>query len=161
VQTWTSSIDQLLPILDYNIRDGRTYMYDRNKPLFPFGYGLSYTTFEYSGLKLSQSAIKDGDIVNISMSIKNTGSVNSDEVVQLYVSFPDSKVVQPAKALKGFKRVYIPAGETLNVTIPVKADELRYWNEAQHAFVLEKGRIQVMVGASSEDIRLTGTLDAN
>ncbi|UCG28153.1 MAG: glycoside hydrolase family 3 C-terminal domain-containing protein, partial [Bacteroidales bacterium] len=160
VQTWSASIDQLLPILDYNIRNGRTYMYDRNKPLFAFGHGLSYTSFEYSGLEMDRATIEDGDIVTVSIDVGNTGSVNSDEVVQLYVSYPDSDVERPVKALKGFKRVHIPAGESITVSIPLKTDELRYWDEKEHAFVLEKGEVQILVGASSDDIRLTGTLIA-
>ncbi len=160
VQTWTASIDQLLPILDYNIRHGRTYMYDQHEPLFAFGHGLSYTTFEYSDLKMDKSNIRDGEIVNISLVVKNTGSVNSDEVVQLYVSHPESKVARPIKALKGFKRIHIPAGESIPVIIPLKADELSYWDEDKHAFVLEKGKVDIMVGASSSDIRLTETIVA-
>jgi len=156
VQTWSASIDHLLPILDYNIRNGRTYMYDRHEPLFPFGHGLSYTSFEYADLSMDRKIIVEGDVVTVTLFVKNTGSVSSDEVVQLYVSFPDSKVERPVKALKGFKRVHIPAGESMTITIPLKADELRYWNKEKHAFVLEKGEVHVMVGASSEDIRLRG-----
>ncbi len=107
VQTWSASIDQLLPILDYNLRDGRTYLYDKNKPLFAFGHGLSYTSFEYANLKINQLSIKDGETVNISVDVKNTGTMSSDEVVQLYVGFPDSKVSRPIKALKAFKRINI------------------------------------------------------
>jgi len=158
VQTWSASIDHLLPILDYNIRNGRTYMYDTHEPLFPFGHGLSYTSFEYTDLTMDRKTIADGEVVNVSLIVKNTGSVSSDEVVQLYVNFPDSKVERPAKALKGFKRVHIPARESLTVTIPLKADELRYWNEEKQAFVLEKGAVSLMVGASSVDVRLSGVL---
>ena len=75
-------------------------------------------------------------------------------------SFPDSKIERPVKALKGFRRVHIPAGENKTVIIPLKADELKYWNEEEQAFVLEKGKLQLLVGASSEDIRLTGTIEA-
>ncbi len=160
VQTWSSSIDHLLPILDYNIRNGRTYMYNRHEPLFPFGHGLSYTSFEYSDLVIDRKTIQDGETVNVSLTVKNSGSVNSDEVVQLYVSFPDSKVERPVKALKGFRRIHIPAGESIKVTIPLVTDELRYWNKEKHDFVLEKGQLKLMVGASSADIRLTGTLEA-
>jgi len=160
VQTWTASIDQLLPILDYNIRDGRTYMYDKHEPLFPFGHGLSYTTFDYRNLKMAKSTIKDGDIVDVSVDVKNSGNMDSDEVVQLYVSYPESMVDRPIKALKGFKRVHIPAGKSVTVIIPLKADELRYWNVSRHAFVLEKGKIDLMVGASSADIRLRGSIEA-
>jgi len=160
VQTWSASIDQLPPILDYNIRHGRTYLYDPHEPLFAFGHGLSYTTFEYSDLKPEKTKIRNGDIVNISMNVKNTGNVSSDEVVQLYISYPESKVDRPVKALKAFKRIHIPAGETAKVIIPLNADELRYWDEDKHAFVLEKGVIQLLAGAASDDIRLTGKIEA-
>ncbi len=159
VQTWSASIDHLLPILDYNIRNGRTYMYDRHEPLFPFGHGLSYTSFEYADLTMDRKIIGDGGVVNLSLTVKNTGSMSSDEVVQLYVSFPYSKVERPVKELKGFKRVHIPVGESITVTIPIKGNELRYWNTDEHAFMLEPGQVHVMVGASSGDIRLTGSLE--
>jgi len=160
VQTWPASIDELLPILDYNIRNGRTYMYDRHTPLFAFGHGLSYTTFEYSGLEMSKSTIKDGDVVEVTLRVTNTGALSSDEVVQLYVRFPESQVEQPIKALKGFKRVHVPAGESIFVTIPLKADDLKYWDEERHEFVLEKGNVEILLGASSADIRLTGSIMA-
>ncbi|MFC2123633.1 glycoside hydrolase family 3 C-terminal domain-containing protein [Bacteroidota bacterium] len=160
VQTWSASIDQLPPILDYNIRNGRTYMYDKNEPLFAFGYGLSYTSFEYSNLNLEKSKIKDGEVINISLEVKNTGTVNSDEVVQLYVSYPESNVERPIKELKGFKRIHIQAGESKNVIIPLDVEDLKYWNVDQHAFVLEKGELELVIGASSQDIRLRGSLKA-
>jgi len=159
VQTWSASIDQLLPILDYDLRHGRTYMYDKNEPLFCFGHGLSYTTFEYSNLKIDRKELKDGETAGITVNIKNTGSMAGDEVVQIYVNYPDSKVGQPMKALKGFKRVNIKAGETIPVTISVKSDDLKYWDVDKHAFVLEKGKVTVMIGASSSDIRLNGELE--
>lgn len=154
VQTWSASIDDLLPILDYDITHGKTYMYDKTKPLFAFGHGLSYTKFEYADLKLSKPTIWNGETVDVSVNVKNSGSVNSDEVMQLYVAFPESKVTRPIKALKGFKRIHIPAGQTVTVTIKLKAEELKYWDEQQHAFVLEPGIITIMVGGASDDIRL-------
>jgi beta-glucosidase len=160
VQTWPVSIDALPPILDYNIRHGRTYMYSQHKPLFAFGHGLSYTTFEYSGLQTEKTSIKDGDIIDVSLKVANTGSVSSDEVIQLYVRFPDSDVDRPMKALKGFQRVHIPAGESKIVTIPLKAQDLKYWDVDAHAFVLEKGKVELMVGASSADIRLKEMIQA-
>jgi len=160
VQTWPESIDQLLPILEYDIRRGRTYMYDKNEALFPFGHGLSYTTFEYSDLSMEKETIKDGETLNVQLTLTNTGDISSDEVVQLYVSFPDSEVERPIKALKGFRRIYVPAGESIKVSIPLEADELRYWDVEDHKFVLEKGKINLMVGASSENIRLEGKLEA-
>lgn len=158
VQTWSSSIDQLLPILDYDITHGRTYMYDKNKPLFAFGHGLSYTTFEYSGLKLSKPVIKNGETITVTVSVKNVGNVNSDEVVQLYVAFPNSKISRPARALKGFKRVHVPAGQTVAVTLQLKAEDLKYWNAEKKTFTLESGDVELLIGAASDDIRVQGRL---
>ena len=156
VQTWSASIDELLPILNYNIRDGRTYMFDKHEPLFAFGYGLSYTTFEYSGLSIDKQTIVDEEEISVSVNVKNTGRFNSDEVVQVYASFPGSKVKRPIIALKGFKRVNIPAGQTQKVTITIPSDELKYWDINKHAFALEKGTIKLSVGAASNDLRLNG-----
>ena len=158
VQTWPSSIDQLLPILEYNIRKGRTYMYSKAEPLFPFGHGLTYTTFEYSGLKTDKKVVREGETVNITLNLKNTGNYDSDEVVQLYASFPGSEVERPAIALKGFSRVHVVKGEEKTVTIPLDIAELSYWDTEKHAFVLEKGKVNLHVGASSADIRLKGEI---
>jgi beta-glucosidase len=154
VQTWPSSIDQLLPILEYDIKKGRTYMYSKAQPLFPFGHGLTYTTFEYSSLKTDKRVIRQGDTVNVTLQLKNTGNYDSDEVVQLYVSFPESKVERPAIALKGFSRVHLGKGEEKTVIIPLDAGELAYWDVEKHAFVLEKGKVILHAGASSADLRL-------
>ena len=159
-QTWVSSIDQLQPMLDYNIRNGRTYMYFRDKPLFPFGYGLTYTTFSYSGLNSGSASIKAGETLAVSFDITNTGNFDSDEVAQLYVSFPGSSVERPIKQLKGFRRVFIKKGETIHVTIPLKAEDLSYWDTGKNAFILEKGKISFFVGPSSVESRLKGEITA-
>src|SRR6185437_9232273 len=91
VQTWPRSLDQLPPMMDYDIRHGRTYMYFRDQPLYPFGYGLSYTTFEYKDLKTSERTLKSPSI-DVSVVVKNTGKRAGDEVVQLYVKHLDSRV---------------------------------------------------------------------
>ena len=160
VQTWSASIDHLQPILDYDIRNGRTYMYDSHEPLFPFGHGLSYTTFEYSDPEISRKVIREDDAIDVQVRIKNSGITDSDEVVQLYVTHPESKVERPPIALKGFERIHIPAGESRSVTLTLKADELKYWDEKQHDFVLEKGNVNILIGASSADIRLNTTIEA-
>jgi len=158
VQTWAKSIEDLPPILEYNIRNGRTYMYNTKEVLFPFGYGLSYTSFEYSDLKMSQKSLKENEVLDVTVTIKNTGSRDSDEVLQLYVRYPESKVSRPNLALKGFQREKFGAGETRVVHIPLKAEDLKYWDTGQNSFVLEKGPVEILVGASSEDIRLNGSI---
>lgn len=158
VQTWITSIDQLPPILDYNIRNGRTYMYHKHTPLFPFGHGLTYTGFSYSALKTDNRVLSAGETVKISFKIRNSGIYDSDEVAQLYVSFPDSKVERPALALKGFSRIHVKKGEEKTVTIPLKADDLSYWDETGNKWTFESGRIDFFIGPSSVDKRLEGSL---
>lgn len=158
VQTWPSSIDQLPPILEYDIRKGRTYMYSIAAPLFPFGHGLTYTSFRYSGLKTAKKYIHEGETVDVTLRLENAGDYDSDEVVQLYVSFPGSKVSRPAIALKGFSRVHVRTGEIKEVTIPLRAEDLMYWDAERHKFSLEQGKVNIFVGASSSDLRLKGEI---
>ncbi len=160
VQTWSASIDQLPGMLDYNIRNGHTYMYDKNEPLFPFGYGLTYTDFDYAKMKTEKPEIRDGETINVTVTIENKGNYDSDEVVQLYAGFPDSQVERPAIALKGFKRVFISKGQTKDVVIPLDSEDLKYWDVDKHAFVLEKGKINIFAGPSSADAKLKGQLSA-
>ena len=158
VQTWITSIDQLPPILDYNIRNGRTYMYFKNEPLFPFGYGLTYTSFRYSGLKTEKKTLSMDETVNVTFSVQNTGNFDSDEVTQLYVTFPGSKVDRPLKALKGYNRVLIRKGETKTMTIPLNGRDLAYWDTNSNKWTIEPGKIEFFVGSSSADARLKGSL---
>ena len=124
VVTWPKSLDQLPPMMDYNIRDGRTYMYFKGEPLYPFGYGLSYTTFKYSNLRTSSSELaKDGTVI-VSVDVTNTGSRAGDAVVQLYVKHQNSKVERPREELKGFQRVGIQPGETKTVQMTLKGSAL-------------------------------------
>lgn len=128
VQTWVKSIEDLPPMMDYNIRNNRTYMYFKGQALYPFGYGLSYTTFAYSNLRASTSRLaKDGQ-VTVSVNVRNTGKRDGQEVVQLYVTHVGSKVERPIKELKDFQRVTLKAGETKTVQIPLKAKDLAYWD---------------------------------
>ncbi len=158
VQTWITSIDQLPPILDYNIRNGRTYMYLKEAPLFPFGYGLTYTTFKYSGLKTSKTPIGMDGTAEISLTVTNTGNFDSDEVAQVYVSYPQSAIQMPARALKGFTRIFIRKGETKTITIPIQGKDLAYWDEGNKKWSLIPGKMNFFVGPSSEDARLKGSL---
>ena len=155
-QTWVKDITDLPPMMDYDIRHGRTYQYFKGKPLYPFGFGLSYTSFEYSNMKTSKPTLTDSILVSVN--VKNTGKRDGDEVIQLYVSYPDSKVERPRQQLKGFKRVFIPAGKTETVQIPLKASDVAYWNVEKHAFVVEKGKLKLIIGSSSTDIKQTKIL---
>jgi beta-glucosidase len=145
---------QVPPINEYDITKGFTYMYINGAPLFPFGHGLSYTTFEYSGLKLSASQIKSSDTINVSVDVTNTGKVAGDEVVQLYAHQEKCSVKVPEKELRGFQRISLQPGEKRTVTLPLPGEKLAFWDEKTHAFVVEPGTFDVMVGASSGDIRL-------
>jgi beta-glucosidase len=158
VQTWPKSLDQLPPMMDYDIRHGRTYMYFTGQPLYPFGYGLSYTTFAYSNLRMSSGTLTAKGTVTISVDVKNTGTRTGEEVAQMYVKHLNSAVARPLKELKGFKRVTIAPGQTTTVTFPLTGEELGYWDASKHAFVVEKGRIQIMVGPSSADTKLSKTI---
>lgn len=152
-QTWPQSIEDLPPMWDYDITRGRTYMYSRATPLFPFGYGLSYSRFKYSGMKVSRTS----DGWEVSLDVYNRGTMDGDEVIQIYVQYPGSKVPRPLKQLRGFKRVSIPAGQKVRVTIPIADKDLCYWDVDKHAWALEKGRVRFLAGASSTDIRCKKT----
>jgi beta-glucosidase len=158
VQTWPKSIDQVPPMMDYNIRNGRTYMYFKGEPLYPFGYGLSYTAFKYSNLKLSDARLPTNGNITASVNVKNTGGQAGDEVVQLYVSHLNSKVERAKKELKGFKRITLRPNETKTVTFSMKAEDLAYWDEKQNKWVVETDQVKFMVGASSADIKLVKTI---
>jgi beta-glucosidase len=159
VQTWPDSLAQLPPMMDYNIRDGRTYMYFRGKPLYPFGFGLSYTTFQYSNLKTSAGKLDKNGQLTVSVDIKNTGARTGDEVVQLYVKHLKSKVSRPLEELKGFKRITLNPGETQTVNIKLPASSLAYWDVAKKSFVVEKEPVELMVGSSSADIKEQKEID--
>jgi beta-glucosidase len=157
VHTWPKSIDQLPPMMDYDIRHGRTYMYFRGSPLYSFGFGLSYTRFRYSRLK-SDASLPANASVEVSLDVGNVGDRDGEEVVQLYVQLPDSKVPRPQLSLKAFQRVGLKAGETKTLHLALAARDLAYWNEAAHRFVVESGQVRLLLGSSSSDIRLRKTL---
>jgi beta-glucosidase len=127
-------------------------------PLFPFGYGLSYSTFEYSDLKLSRATFTAKDTVRITFTLKNTGAVAGEEVVQLYTHDELASVARPVKELKGFQRVSLEAGETRTVTFTLTADKLTLFNQAMEE-VTEPGMFRIMIGGSSKDIRLRAMVE--
>ena len=153
-QTWVASMDQLPPMMDYDVRHGRTYLYLQAKPLYAFGFGLSYTKFTYSNLRISSSAIKTGGELTVSVDVKNDGSRDGDEVVQMYVTHRGSSVARPLKELKAFERVPLRAGERKTIMLRLKAAALGYWSELDNRFVLEKDHVEISVGGSSDNLPL-------
>ncbi|MGA2406603.1 MAG: glycoside hydrolase family 3 C-terminal domain-containing protein [Bacteroidales bacterium] len=129
------------------------------KPLFPFGFGISYTEFSYSGIKTDKIKYRRDEIINISMELKNTGKMKGDEVVQLYVHRLNSQVEWPEKELKGFIRVSLNPGESKEIIMTLPISQLRYWDTKIHDWCLENGTIQLMIGSSSSDIRLVKKIE--
>jgi beta-glucosidase len=143
-------------ITDYDIKKGTTYWYFSGAPLYPFGHGLSYSTFEYSNLTSSADAVAAAcGTVDVGVDVTNTSAVAGDEVVQLYVAYPESEVQRPRQQLRGFRRVTIAAGATAHVTMSIASADLSYWNRYTGRFTVEAGKsVELQVGASSRDIRL-------
>ena len=127
--------------------------------LFPFGHGLSYTKFEYKDIKLSSSSIKDKDGVDVFVTVKNKGKVDGKEIVQLYVSDKTGVEIRPVKELKGFEKVFLKAGEEKTVKISLDKRSFAYWNKDTHSWYAPSGEYEILVGASSADIRLSAKLN--
>jgi len=164
--TWYKSVKDLPPITDYTLRaengkPGRTLWYFTKPVSYEFGYGLSYTTFEYSDFTISKSAITPDDKITISVNVKNTGDFDGDEVVQIYVTTPESpaSLQRPIKRLKGFKRVTIPRGQTRRVEIDIDCADLWFWDMDSERITYDSGKYVFEIGSSSQDIR--GTVSAN
>ena len=154
--TWYRSVRDLPALDDYDIAKNHvTYLYFRGKPLYAFGYGLSYTTFAYSNLTVKQ---ENGEVI-ATVNVQNTGALDGDEVVQLYMSLPGSLRVRPIHALKAFKRVHIQAGETVTVTLNFKIGDLAVWCNGRKIYTVESSVYKMEVGAASDDIRLTADVE--
>lgn len=150
-QTWPADILDLPPMMDYDIRNGRTYMYSKAEPLYPFGYGLSYTDFDYSDLRVST----EGDALHAKVRVSNTGKCDGDEVVQLYLKAGDN---EPYK-LRTFARVAVPAGESRDVELVMPLADAGDWRPDHKDFRLASGTpAEVAVGASSADLRLKSSV---
>ncbi len=150
VQTWPTGNSQLLPMMDYDLTHGQTYLYNRQKPLYPFGFGLSYAQFTYNKLKSSANTMAADGQVEVTVSVKNTGKVASDEVVQLYVQHLGSSVTRPLLELKGFKRVHVEPGWVEDTKFVIRARDLAYWDAARHAWRVEKDTVRLLAGGSSD-----------
>ena len=149
--TFYASTDQLPDFMDYNM-EGRTYRYFRGKPLYQFGYGLSYTTFAYGKGKLSKKSVKAGKGVTVTVPVTNTGKCAGDEVVQVYVKSLDNPDA-PIKDLKGFQRVTLAPGATAKVTIDLAPDAFAYY-DGKDGLEIKRGRYQILYGSSSDDADL-------
>lgn len=160
VHTWPRSLDDLPPLLDYGLRKGHTYQYFKGNPLFPFGYGLSYTKFAYSRLQTSSLRIAPGAPLTVRCDVTNIGPVAGDEVVQLYARYLDSAVSRPTQSLVGFCRVEIESGETRTIELVVQPEQLMYWDDQLDRFIMEPGPVELRIGRSSAEIELMCTIEA-
>ena len=148
--TFYRSVNDLPPFKEYSMKN-RTYKYFAGKPLWPFGYGLSFTNFRYGPVSIEQKK----DSILLKISIQNTGCVDGDEVVQVYSVKPESRFEQPLKKLVAFKRVFIGTGKTGTFCIPVAVKNLRIYNPEKQDYIIEPGKYILQIGSSSENIRLT------
>lgn len=152
--TFYRSTSELPAFDDYDISNGRTYMYYEQEPLYPFGHGLSYTSFRYSGLRVF---VDDQEMV-VTFDVRNVGRTDGDEVPQVYIQFPWMSRPLPIKQLQAFDRVTIPKATTKNMEFHIPLSQLRLWDDNDKAFFTPNGIYTVMVGASSADIRLQQTV---
>ena len=156
--TFYHSTDELPDFHDYSMK-GRTYRYLTAEPLYPFGYGLSYTSFAYSDLKLSADKIANGDPVTVSVKVRNTGKMDGDEVVELYIKDNEASVDVPHFSLCGFKRITLAAGEEKEVSLTIRPESMRIVDNDGKRYI-EPGTFTVYAGGSAPDAlsaRLTGS----
>jgi beta-glucosidase len=156
--TWYQSVTDLPPMDHYDIKENRTYQYFSGTPLYPFGYGLSYTAFEYSNLTKSTGYLHPDDSLTVSVTVKNRGLIAGDEVPQFYIHHHSSQIKRPIKELKGFQRISLQSGESKTVTFTVKHEDLAWYDEVSRYFLVDDGVLELMVGSSSDDILLTGQI---
>jgi beta-glucosidase len=151
--TFYRSTADLPSFTDYSVSN-RTYRYFSGKPLYAFGHGLSYTTFDYKSGKLESKKVPAHGTAKVTFTLKNTGPRDGDDVAQVYFRHVNSRVPQPRLALCGFARVPLKRGESKKITIEVPAPRLRYWDPQQKQYVVAPGDYEILVGAASDDIRL-------
>jgi beta-glucosidase len=155
--TFYRRAEDLPPFDDYRMA-GRTYRFFNGKPLYPFGYGLSYTTFRYANLRTSADTLAADGTITVRVDVTNTGRRPGDEVAQLYVRHGGSRVERPRQDLRGYRRVTLEPGETRTVEFPLAATSLAYWSPEAHRWVVEAEPVELAVGPSSADVRLKRTV---
>jgi len=151
--TFYRSTADLPPFEDYSMSN-RTYRYFSGKPLYPFGHGLHYTKFDYKNGKLSRKKIDPASVLTVSFTIKNAGSYAGDDVAQVYYRHLNPPVPMPRLALCGFTRVSLKPGQSTNVTIQIPASRFRYWNTEKKQYMVAPGQYELLIGESSENIRI-------
>jgi beta-glucosidase len=161
---WNDKEEKTHSVYDIHYNEGifsgyRWYEKNKIEPLYAFGQGLSYTTFEYSNLKVSEDTIQNQDILQVSFTIKNAGTYDGLEVAQLYVSDVDCSVPRPLKELKGFKKIKIEAGNSVTVHLDLTKQDFSFWDPKTKNWFAEKGKFVISVGSSSKDIKLQKTIE--
>ncbi|HEY1517525.1 MAG TPA: glycoside hydrolase family 3 C-terminal domain-containing protein [Solirubrobacteraceae bacterium] len=156
-ETWYQSVDQIPSIYSYALRpvgpNGRTYMYYNGPVSYPFGYGLSYTAFGFSHLHVSKHTPTADDTIQVSFDVTNTGSRDGNEIAQMYVNTPNAapSLERPIKRLEGFQKVFLAAGQTKTVTLPIKIADLAFYNETDKRFEVDQGKYGIQISTSSAD----------
>ncbi|MFL6452003.1 MAG: glycoside hydrolase family 3 C-terminal domain-containing protein [Bryobacteraceae bacterium] len=156
-----ANLDGVPPQNEYDVSKGFTYQYFKGVPLYPFGHGLSYTRFSYSKLKVTMNTPGPKGEAEVSFDLRNTGDMAGSEVAQLYTHQQKSVTYQPIKSLRAFERISLQPGETKTLRFQLPVQQLAYYDVKLHDFVVEPGKFDILVGSSSEDIRLRGTLDVH
>ncbi|WP_282037720.1 glycoside hydrolase family 3 protein [Saccharicrinis aurantiacus] len=149
--TFVKSFDDLPSIDDYDVSNGRTYMYSKKEALYPFGYGLSYTKFNFSNIRISKDSFNTEEDVEVTFTIENVGDYDGDEVVQLYVRESKHNKDQPKRRLRAFKRLNLKKGESLTETLKFNTKDLGYWNVDKQMFEVNKNSYVLEIGTSSVD----------
>jgi len=154
-----ANLDGVPPQNEYDVSKGFTYQYFKGVPLYPFGHGLSYTRFAYSNLKVIPGTPGPKGEAEVSFDLRNTGDLPGSEVAQLYTHQEKSVTYQPLKSLRAFERVALQPGETKTLRFRVPVQQLAFYDVKIHDFAVEAGKFDILVGSSSEDIRLRATLE--
>ena len=150
--TYYKSIDDLPPFDDYDITKGRTYQYFKKDVLYPFGYGLSYTQFNYTNLVMKEDI--QGGVIDFSFDLENIGNYDGEEVAQLYIKFPDSVKEKPIKQLKGFDRVFLKRNQKKTIHLTLNLKDVRLWDVDAAKFITPKGKYEIFIGPSSDKVEL-------
>jgi beta-glucosidase len=161
---WNDKVEKGRPVYDVRYTEGIFSGYrwcEKNniEPLYPFGYGLSYTEFEYSDLRVSKDQFHEQDIILVSFTIKNIGKKKGSEIAQLYIQDPECTIPRPVKELKGFRKVDLIPGENTTVEMALQKQDFSFWNPKTKDWFIEKGRFNIFVGSSSKDIKLKKSIE--